>query len=189
MWRRGRELYAEVALPDGVGGDGYWLHPALLDAAWHTLEYAEPDREIDRDQVRLPFALSGVRLHAVDARVLRVRLAATGPDIYEFTLCDPDGQPVCTIESLTLRPVARDRLLAVSAGPPMRCLPPTGSRFRSRPRRARRPTGPNGTRWPNPALPVPRYCGARQPMSRPGRNSRSVRGRRSARSSTRPSAG
>jgi amino acid adenylation domain-containing protein len=118
VWRRGSELYAEVALPDGVGGDGYWLHPALLDAAWHTLEYAEPDREIDRDQVRLPFALSGFRLHAVDARVLRVRLAATGPDTYEFTLCDPDGQPVCTIESLTLRPVARDRLLAVSAGPP-----------------------------------------------------------------------
>jgi amino acid adenylation domain-containing protein len=118
VWRRGSEVFAEVALPDGIGGDGYCLHPALLDAAWHTLEYVEPDREVDRDQVRLPFALSGVRLHAVDARALRVRLAATGPDTYAFTLCDPDGQPVCTIESLTLRPITVDRLLAVSASRP-----------------------------------------------------------------------
>jgi amino acid adenylation domain-containing protein len=118
VWRRGSELFAEVALPDGVGGDGYCLHPALLDAAWHALEYVEPDREIDRDQVRLPFALSGVRLHAMDASVLRVGLAATGPDTYAFTLCDLDGQPVCTIESLTLRPITCDQLLAVSASSP-----------------------------------------------------------------------
>ncbi|MBO1420439.1 polyketide synthase dehydratase domain-containing protein, partial [Streptomyces sp. FH025] len=32
-WRRGEELFAEVALPDGVSAAGFGLHPALLDAA------------------------------------------------------------------------------------------------------------------------------------------------------------
>ncbi|MFG2863471.1 amino acid adenylation domain-containing protein [Streptomyces sioyaensis] len=116
VWRRGGEIYAEVALPDGVDSAGYCLHPALLDAALHALEYVEPDREATPDQVRLPFELSGVRLHAMGASVLRVRLAATGPDTYALTLHDPDGQPVCTVGALTLRPITRDRLLAAGTG-------------------------------------------------------------------------
>jgi acyl transferase domain-containing protein len=36
-WRRGDELFAEVALPhaDDRARDGFDLHPALLDAALH----------------------------------------------------------------------------------------------------------------------------------------------------------
>ncbi|MGV1080863.1 MAG: type I polyketide synthase, partial [Candidatus Nanopelagicales bacterium] len=30
-WRRGDELYAEVSLPEGLQGEGFALHPALLD--------------------------------------------------------------------------------------------------------------------------------------------------------------
>src|SRR5262249_31145205 len=55
-WRRGAELYAEVALPEAAGGDDFGLHPALLDAALHALEYLDPGREATSEQVRLPFA-------------------------------------------------------------------------------------------------------------------------------------
>ncbi|MFI1160781.1 amino acid adenylation domain-containing protein [Streptomyces sioyaensis] len=116
VWRSGGEVYADVALPDDFDGDGYCLHPALLDAALHALEYVEPDREVTPGQVRLPFELSGIRLHAVGASMLRVCLTATGPDTYTLALFDPDGQPVCTVGALTLRPITRDRLLAAGTG-------------------------------------------------------------------------
>src|SRR5262249_42875207 len=89
---------------------------ALLDAALHALEYLDPGREATSEQVRLPFAWAGLRLHAVGATIARVRIVAIGPDAYELTLTDPDGQLVCTVESLTLRPIARDRLLAANTG-------------------------------------------------------------------------
>ncbi|MGW7489004.1 amino acid adenylation domain-containing protein [Streptomyces sp. NPDC054786] len=116
VWRRGGDVYAEVALPDGIEGDGYCLHPALLDAALHALEYVELDREVTPGEVRLPFELSGIRLHAVGACALRVRLTSTGPDTYALVLFDPDGRPVCTVGALTLRPITRDRLLAAGTG-------------------------------------------------------------------------
>ncbi|MET7394197.1 amino acid adenylation domain-containing protein [Dactylosporangium sp. NPDC005572] len=112
VWGYGGDVYAEVALPDGVGAGGFGLHPALLDAALHALQYVGPDRAATPGEVRLPFEWSGVRLHAVGATVLRVRIAADGPDTYRLTLVDADGQPVCTVESLTLRPISRDRLAA-----------------------------------------------------------------------------
>ncbi len=36
-WRRGEELFAEIALPQDVAVDGFGLHPALLDAALHVI--------------------------------------------------------------------------------------------------------------------------------------------------------
>ncbi|MGW1058238.1 amino acid adenylation domain-containing protein [Micromonospora rubida] len=116
VWRRGTELYAEVALPDGVASDGFTLHPALLDAALHALEYVDPDREVTPDQVRLPFAWANVRLHAVGATTLRVRVTTTGTDTYTLALTDPAGQPVCEVGSLALRPISRERLAAADTG-------------------------------------------------------------------------
>ena len=37
VWERGDDLFAEVAVPDGVEVDGFGLHPALLDACLHAL--------------------------------------------------------------------------------------------------------------------------------------------------------
>ena len=34
-WRRGGDVFAEVALPEGVEAGGFGVHPALLDAALH----------------------------------------------------------------------------------------------------------------------------------------------------------
>ncbi|PPK71456.1 hybrid non-ribosomal peptide synthetase/type I polyketide synthase [Actinokineospora auranticolor] len=105
VWRRDKEVFAEVALPDA---EGFALHPALLDAALHALAYLDP--ATDPDCVRLPFSWSGVRLHAVGATALRVHIRETGPDRYRLHLADPEGRPVCEVESLTLLPITRDRL-------------------------------------------------------------------------------
>ncbi|MFF3663942.1 polyketide synthase dehydratase domain-containing protein, partial [Streptomyces olivochromogenes] len=77
-WRRGEEVFAEVVLAEEQAGDatGFGLHPALLDAAFHGIELGVLSRGAE---TRLPFAWSGVRLHAAGAAVARVRLAPAGP--------------------------------------------------------------------------------------------------------------
>ncbi|WP_424217638.1 type I polyketide synthase (plasmid) [Streptomyces sp. BI20] len=115
-WRRGEELYAEVALPEPARADaaGYGLHPALLDAALHAEALTAPDRA----ETLLPFAWSGVTLHAAGASVLRVRITRTGPDTIALDLADAEGAPVATIGALTSRPVTRhDTLYAITALP------------------------------------------------------------------------
>ncbi|WP_234316982.1 polyketide synthase dehydratase domain-containing protein, partial [Streptomyces sp. NRRL S-15] len=65
-WRRGDDLFAEVALREGVDVQGFGIHPALLDAALHGLGLVGGQGDVPR----LPFAWSGVSLHAVGASVL-----------------------------------------------------------------------------------------------------------------------
>ncbi|WP_193475554.1 polyketide synthase dehydratase domain-containing protein, partial [Streptomyces griseomycini] len=111
-WRRGDEVFAEVALPEGVSAEGFGLHPALLDAALHAIGLAG-----DADGVgRLPFAWSGVRLHASGAETLRVRLTPSGTDRVALTVADGAGAPVATIDSLMLRPVSQEQLAVDDLG-------------------------------------------------------------------------
>ncbi|MEU6813185.1 type I polyketide synthase, partial [Streptomyces sp. NPDC046831] len=113
-WRSGDTLFAEVRLPRepgplADGSDGFVLHPALLDAALHLL----PLRS--EGGVRLPFAWAGVRLHAVGATALRVRLTpVAGGDAVAVLLADSEGGVVATAERLALRPLPKGAL-AVSA--------------------------------------------------------------------------
>ncbi|MBG0813143.1 type I polyketide synthase [Planomonospora sp. ID82291] len=100
MWRAGDELYAEVVAPDDVDVAGFGIHPALLDAAFHPLLLAG-----DHEELRLPFAFRGVRLHAAQARVLRVRLAVTGEDVV-VQAADAAGAPVLSIDALRTRAAA-----------------------------------------------------------------------------------
>ncbi|TDB83693.1 SDR family oxidoreductase, partial [Actinomadura sp. 7K534] len=79
---------------------GYTLHPALLDAALHPIALAADG---PGDQAQLPFAWEGVTLHAVQATALRVTITPTGTGV-AITATDPAGQPVATIDTLTLRP-------------------------------------------------------------------------------------
>jgi acyl transferase domain-containing protein/NADPH:quinone reductase-like Zn-dependent oxidoreductase/acyl carrier protein len=111
-WKRGAELFAEVALADAGAATGYGAHPALLDAALHALM-------IDRAQggaveLVMPFSWSGVRLHAVAATALRVRLDATAPANVAIEVADAAGAPVATIDGLALRPAS---LSAVAVRP------------------------------------------------------------------------
>ncbi|MFF0849229.1 SDR family NAD(P)-dependent oxidoreductase [Streptomyces olivaceus] len=106
-WRQGDDLYAEVELPDGVDTGGFALHPALSDAALHVTALAGDDHD---GRTRLPFAWRGVSVHAVGATALRVRLRLTGPDTVGLSLMDAAGEPVATVEALTVRPLGAQRV-------------------------------------------------------------------------------
>ncbi|MCQ9134480.1 SDR family NAD(P)-dependent oxidoreductase [Streptomyces hilarionis] len=104
LWRRGDEVFAEVALPAGTtpDADAFGLHPALLDAALHTVWYGS---FLDGAQgAVLPFAWSGVSLAAVGASALRVRMAPSGEDAVSIGLADATGAPVASVEALRFRP-------------------------------------------------------------------------------------
>ncbi|MBI0294153.1 SDR family NAD(P)-dependent oxidoreductase, partial [Streptomyces sp. PRKS01-29] len=124
VWRKGDEVFAEVRLAEEARQDAerFGLHPALLDAALHAMAFGgfvrlpEPDGKVRRDEgsgtgrVRLPFAWSGVALHATGASALRVRLSPAGADAVSLTALDESGQPVASVDSLVTRAVARDQL-------------------------------------------------------------------------------
>ncbi|MFF2655206.1 SDR family NAD(P)-dependent oxidoreductase, partial [Streptomyces sp. NPDC058045] len=101
-WRRGDELFAQVSRPDDAttgAGNGFGLHPALLDAALQTVALTAAD------QPRLPFAFSGVHLHTTGATTLRVRLTPAASGGVALSAWDQTGRPVVSIDALTLRPV------------------------------------------------------------------------------------
>ncbi|MFF3020364.1 type I polyketide synthase [Streptomyces sp. NPDC057939] len=119
-WRSDGELFAELALaPDAQGdADAFGLHPALLDSALHALALdASLTTGADADGAqgaRLPFAWSGVRLHAAGAAAARVRLASAGRDTVSLELADPAGRPVASVDSLALRTLTPDRIGAAT---------------------------------------------------------------------------
>ncbi|WP_150494445.1 type I polyketide synthase [Streptomyces kanamyceticus] len=104
-WRVGDDICAEVALPQDTDVTGYGIHPALLDAALHTLQILEGGTE-----VRLPFTWSGIQLYAEGTTSLRVRVTPKGEHAVRAVFTDADGMPVAEIEELTLRPVSREQL-------------------------------------------------------------------------------
>ncbi|MEU5599995.1 type I polyketide synthase, partial [Streptomyces sp. NPDC020298] len=107
-WRSGEDVYAEIALPEDTVVDGFGLHPALLDACLHATGLMAGGAET----TRLPFAWTGVSLHATGATRLRVRLFREGAEGVALAVADDQGRPVATIGSLVLREVAADRLAA-----------------------------------------------------------------------------
>ncbi|WP_446563231.1 SDR family NAD(P)-dependent oxidoreductase [Streptomyces caelestis] len=111
MWRSGEQVYGEVELPEHFRAEAahYGVHPALLDAALHTALAGTTG-----EQVRLPFAWQGVRLHRTRATALRVRLSPAGNDAMAVLVTDADGAPVVSVESLRARPVSAGQLRAAS---------------------------------------------------------------------------
>ncbi|QEV20765.1 SDR family NAD(P)-dependent oxidoreductase [Streptomyces alboniger] len=109
-WRLDDAVYAEVALPEDTSTDGFGLHPALLDAALHAV--ALGDFTETTDHALLPFAWTGVALHATGASVLRVKLTPTGTDAVSITATDETGTPVATADSLVLRAITTEQLTA-----------------------------------------------------------------------------
>ncbi|MFE7037456.1 SDR family NAD(P)-dependent oxidoreductase, partial [Streptomyces sp. NPDC057621] len=107
-WRRGEEVFAEVALPEQVEGDGFGLHPALLDAGLHAVALSGAVG----DGVVLPFAWSGVELFASGAGALRVRVVPSDSGAVSLQVADASGRAVATVESLALREISADQLSA-----------------------------------------------------------------------------
>ncbi|MDX3692650.1 SDR family NAD(P)-dependent oxidoreductase [Streptomyces europaeiscabiei] len=105
VWTRGEEVFAEVELPADAApaADAFDLHPALLDAALHAVMFVPM-----KDAGRLPFSWSDVRLDAVGASALRLRMVQEGPEAIGLALADPAGRPVASVGSLTLRELSGD---------------------------------------------------------------------------------
>jgi acyl transferase domain-containing protein/acyl carrier protein len=120
VWRRGEEVFAEVALPEDqqATAAGFGLHPALLDAALHTIGLGERTGLVDGPAGRalLPFSWTGFTLLASGAGALRARLTPAGPDAVTVDVADATGAPVATAESLTLRAIAPELLDAAHDG-------------------------------------------------------------------------
>ncbi|WP_052408281.1 type I polyketide synthase [Allokutzneria albata] len=116
-WTLGEDVYTELALPteeplagssNGTGTDirSFLIHPALLDAALHGMFL----RDNNSEGAALPFAWSGVTLHATGASTLRVKLTPTGPDSARVIGVDGGGNPVITVDSIAVRAVSADQL-------------------------------------------------------------------------------
>ncbi|MER6202733.1 acyltransferase domain-containing protein, partial [Streptomyces sp. NPDC001586] len=113
VWQSGEERFAEVSLPEEQHAEAtaFAIHPALLDAALHAMLLG------DGTELAIPFSFNGVTLHATGATALRVHVVPTDAHSASLTATDPDGQPVITVESITLRP-AGDLRAATNAGRP-----------------------------------------------------------------------
>ncbi len=108
VWRRGGEVFAEVALEDEqrAAADLFGVHPALLDAALHAVAVGglgEGKGVEGGDGPRLPFAWGEVVLGAAGASVLRARLTRVGDDGVGVVAVDEAGGLVVSVGSLVLR--------------------------------------------------------------------------------------
>ncbi|SED45667.1 Acyl transferase domain-containing protein [Streptomyces sp. 2224.1] len=109
-WRSDEDVFAEVALPGpDVGGSGaFLLHPALLDALLQSLLVADLNQEAQ--QIRMPFAWTGVSLYEPGASVLRCRISRRQPDTLSLSITQTTGRPVASVESLVLRPISAEKM-------------------------------------------------------------------------------
>jgi acyl transferase domain-containing protein/acyl carrier protein len=108
-WRRGKETFAEVELPAELADDAarFGLHPALLDSAMHA-------SLLGGGELVLPFAWTGVALHAAGASRLRVRAVQVGPGSAAVLIADGVGKRVLSVDSLVGRPVTAGQLAGTS---------------------------------------------------------------------------
>ena len=113
VYQRGRELFAEVELPETASPEAsrFGLHPALLDAALH----AALATQAAGSEVALPFAWTGVQLQARGALGLRVRLRpAEGPGGVSVLLADAAGEPIGSVQALHARPAVASQIRGAS---------------------------------------------------------------------------
>ncbi|WP_425564653.1 type I polyketide synthase, partial [Saccharopolyspora halophila] len=108
-WRRGDELFAEIALaePESDAASRYGIHPAVLDAAMHVSLVDAQDRD---EGVSLPFVWNGVSLHAAGTSSVRVRMVTRGRGAASLQLADELGAPVLSVDNLVGRAVTAEQL-------------------------------------------------------------------------------
>ena len=180
-WKLGDEVLTEVEVPGEQHADAarFGLHPALLDAALHGVALTGLLPDDGSRRAVLPFSWSGVRLDAVGATALRVRLAPTGRESLALDVADAAGRPVASVGSLTVRQLSEEQLRATGGARTTRCCGWSGRRFR------RPPTATRGRgRWPARRMAAGcarrGRCRRRHP-ARPGLARRGARHRAAAR--------
>ncbi|MCW5254785.1 polyketide synthase dehydratase domain-containing protein, partial [Streptomyces sp. SHP 1-2] len=110
-WRSGEDVYAEVELPEGTGGEGFGIHPALFDAVLHG-------GLVERDLasgVDLPFSWSGVRLGRGTGTRVRARISRGEGSALGVHVVDEHGLTVVAVDALSVRPVDPAQLAAAGA--------------------------------------------------------------------------
>jgi acyl transferase domain-containing protein/surfactin synthase thioesterase subunit/D-arabinose 1-dehydrogenase-like Zn-dependent alcohol dehydrogenase/acyl carrier protein len=99
-WQAGEVRYAQVRLPSDCDVEGFAIHPALLDAALHALA-------LDADSVSLPFAWSGVDVHAAGASSLLARLTpGDAAGTFAIDLATTAGRTLASVVALATRPAS-----------------------------------------------------------------------------------
>ncbi|MBB4788195.1 SDR family NAD(P)-dependent oxidoreductase [Streptomyces rapamycinicus NRRL 5491] len=108
-WRRGAEIFAEVALAEDMRPEAgrFGLHPVLLDAALHAAAELTAD---DGGRVRLPYRWTGMSLYATGATTLRVRLSTERPDGMAILLADESGHAVADVDAVATRTFTSEQL-------------------------------------------------------------------------------
>ncbi len=105
-WRRGDEVFAEVAVPDGKSVGGFAVDPALLDSSLHAIGL--DGLVSDGDSALVPFLWSGARFQGTAGDAARVRLVPCGPGEVAVDIADHLGRPVFSARSLAVRPFPAD---------------------------------------------------------------------------------
>jgi acyl transferase domain-containing protein/acyl carrier protein len=115
-WRRGEEIFAEVALDEQHADDAqpYGVHPALFDAALHA-GFGLREGGPEPTGLPLPFSFSGVRLHGEGRAALRVFALPGAAGELRLTAFDGSGQPVLSVDSLVTRAIDPSQLAGARA--------------------------------------------------------------------------
>ncbi|WP_218024529.1 type I polyketide synthase [Nocardia lijiangensis] len=112
-WRRGDDIFAEIALPSETGTDPaeFLMHPALLDSALHVLL---PGIESQDGTAVLPFGWRGARVYTSGAEYARVRITPVAEEGVSVWLADERDIPIMTVDMLSLRPIPENLLRGAS---------------------------------------------------------------------------
>ncbi len=117
-WRRGEELFAEVALDQATAEQAgrFGVHPALFDTAFHA-GFLHELGEGEAGRPAVPFAWRNVRIGVGGAASMRVRLTPRGLGELSMAAFDQSGALAVAVESLTVRQIDAAQLrVARSAG-------------------------------------------------------------------------
>jgi acyl transferase domain-containing protein/acyl carrier protein len=111
-WRRGDELFAEVALSAQARDEAcsFAVHPALLDSAMHAMGVSLGEESGERGGVRLAFSFNGVECYASGVSTLRVYLSRAGVDAMSLLATDEAGGLVASMDSIRVREVSVEQL-------------------------------------------------------------------------------
>ncbi|MFE7455345.1 polyketide synthase dehydratase domain-containing protein, partial [Streptomyces griseus] len=122
-WRRGDEVFVEVALPDEEAEHAaqFGVHPALLDSVLHGVGAGRMFGE-NEQVARLPFSWSGVTLHSTGAPLLRAKLSPAGEDSVRLSIADGEGRLVAHVDRLAMRKLSPDQLTAAEGSVAKRSL-------------------------------------------------------------------
>ena len=104
FYRRPGEVLAEIALHEDLSDEGYFVHPCLLDACFHSLIASTSG---DERQRILPEGLERLRIYEPAGRQLmchgRVRRVDAGHIVGDLTLISWDGRIIGQVDGLSCR--------------------------------------------------------------------------------------